>query len=149
MLPDLAINSLFLTSFQIQNKDYVEAIERMFRDESILSTLNLPQSIITDGLLKLSVQQLKCTVLNMNFFDKLVDSEIITETDYIRGCYEEETDGIVLVHDKLRLMCTKDNLKERGEIYDDIILPNDLNEFIFHLLKLEVQNVNMKTTCIP
>ena len=51
------------------------------------------------------------------------------ENGYIRGCHEEEIEGI-WVQDKLRLMCAKDNIGE----YE--MKEEDRGEFIFHLMKL-------------
>lgn len=79
--------------------------------------------------IKVNVIPLSCSVLNMHFFDKLIDAGVISDTGYILGCYEEEIDGI-LVQDKLRLMCAKDNNGEHN------LPPCHRKEFIFHLLKL-------------
>ncbi len=80
----------------------------------------------------LTIRQISCTVLDTKFFDKLVDVGLVSDNDsgYIRGCYDEEIDGI-FVQDRLRRMCAKDN---EGSEY--ILDDQDRNEFIFHLLKL-------------
>ena len=126
MLPDLTLKS-FRASSQMQKKDESEVVKKMFTDATVLSSIGLSES---DGdAVEVTVRPLSCTVLNLKFFDKLIDADIISSTGYIRGCYEEEINGI-LVQDKLRLMCSKDN---NGEY---TLNARDRNEFIFHLLKL-------------
>lgn len=127
LLPDLILKSFRATS-QLQKKEESAAIEKMFTDVNVLSSIGLSKP--PDGhAVEVKVKPLSCTVLNMKFFDKLIDADIVSDTGYIRGCYEEEIDGI-LVQDKLRLMCSKDNIGEYT------LGSRDRNEFIFHLLKL-------------
>lgn len=117
----------FKTLKRFQSNDEQKVIKRMFKDETVQASLGLSGN----HDIKVKLLPLSCSILSMSFFDKLVDLEIISdiESGYIRGCYEEEIDGI-LVQDKLRLMCANDNL---GEYEMD---QEDRDEFIFHLMKL-------------
>lgn len=68
-------------------------------------------------------------VLMVNFYYD-TPSDIITETGYIRGCFEEDFHGI-LVQDKLREMLLNPH-SENSQVFSDSLK----NEFLFHLLKL-------------
>ncbi len=126
LLPDFIVKS-YRASCSIQKEEEVQAIEKMFTDKTFLSSLELSE--YDTEAIKINAIPLSCSVLNMNFFDKLIDAGMISDTGYVLGCYEEEIDGI-LVQDKLRLMCAKDNNGEHN-------LPLcHRREFIFHLLKL-------------
>ena len=111
----------------------------MFTDMTVLTSIGLTESY--NGLELDDIKPLSCTVLNMNFFNKLNDLQLLSDDahsgGYLRGCYGEEIDGI-LVQDKLRQMCAKDNMgsKEGQEENNNILSNQDRKEFIFHLLKL-------------
>lgn len=127
MLPDLLVKS-FHVSCKIQKNDEVQALKRMFSDKNVLLSIGLPHDDC-DYIDQGALESISCKVLSMSFFQNLVDAGLVSDTGYIRGCYDEEVDGI-LVQDELRLMCAKDN---EGEYK----LPSrDRREFIFHLLKL-------------
>ncbi len=117
----------FKSSKRFQSRDDQEVIKQIFNSKTVQASLG----ISVDQDIKVKLLPLSCSILSMSFFDKLVDLEIISdmESGYIRGCYEEEIDGI-WVQDKLRLMCAKDNMGE----YE--MREEDRGEFIFHLMKL-------------
>jgi hypothetical protein len=102
-------------------------------DTTVRSSIGLTDPNISP---EIAIDSLSCTILNMSFFDKLNDIGVVSDSNsgYIRGCYDEEIDGIV-VQDKLRRMCAKDN---EGTVEEDeaVLSEKDRNEFIFHLLKL-------------
>jgi hypothetical protein len=64
-------------------------IETLLESPEIMKALNLPSKIEE---VKLDV--LKCTVLNTDFFDVLKNNRIVTENGTVRGCMDEEYDGI-------------------------------------------------------
>ena len=68
-------------------------------DPAVCSALGVSPPEDTSDL---SVEAISCTVLNMNFFDALVEGdEVVTSTDMVRACMDETFDGIT-VQDKVR-----------------------------------------------
>jgi len=80
-----------------------------------------------------SVEALSCTVLNMNFFDALMEGdEVVTSTDMVRACMDETFDGLT-IQDKLREMLVNPD-SENCCIYTEA----QKKEYIYHVLKLVV-----------
>jgi len=77
------------------------------------------------------VDPLATTILNMGFFDVLqADNEIVTDHGLVRGCMDEQIEGIT-VQDKLREMLINPDSENAG-----VFKENEKNELIYHLLKL-------------
>jgi len=106
-----------------------EIIKGLLTDSGVRNALNLPA---TCEDLELTLEPLSTTVMNMSFFDKLkLDSEIITEEGgMVRGCMDEEFDGLN-VQDKLREMLLNPE-SENSDLFSEA----EKNEFLFHILKL-------------
>lgn len=66
----------------------------------------------------------------MEFFDKLVDSDLIGPDGSIRGCFDESFHGI-MVSDRLREML----LNEESEA-KDLFAEEEKSEFIFELFRI-------------
>ncbi|GMI01784.1 hypothetical protein TrVE_jg7205 [Triparma verrucosa] len=87
---------------------------------------------------EIKIDSLSSTVLNMNFFDVLMqDDEVVTSTDMVRACMDETFDGVT-IQDKLREMLVNSD-SENGCIFTEA----QKNEFIYHMLKLVVVGGSM------
>jgi hypothetical protein len=132
LLPDLKVHK-FKPSQRLRSETLVEQVRSLITDPSVCATLGCPAVPSAEEGAEISVDELKCTVLNMNFFDALKhDNEIVTETDVVRGCMDETFEGIT-VQDKLREMLINPD-SENGCVYSEA----QKSELIYHLLKLVV-----------
>mmetsp|Transcript_4704 Transcript_4704/g.6462 ORF Transcript_4704/g.6462 Transcript_4704/m.6462 type:complete len:252 (-) Transcript_4704:62-817(-) len=80
---------------------------------------------------QLDWQKLKCTVLNMEFFDRLHEGTIATEAGTVRMCMDEDIEGKV-VSDLLREMLANPT-SENTELFSK---EEEQQEFIFQLFKM-------------
>ncbi|CAM9374116.1 unnamed protein product [Choristocarpus tenellus] len=75
-------------------------------------------------------ERLSCTIVSMAFFDCLKSkADIVTETGYIRGCYEETINGLT-TSDKLRELLANPE-SEHADVFTD----PQKGELIYHLFK--------------
>ena len=73
---------------------------------------------------------LSTSIMSMDFFDRINDSDIATSSGSIRGCFDEVFDGIT-VGDKLReFLLNQDSENEA------LFSKDERNQLIFQLLKL-------------
>lgn len=76
--------------------------------------------------------RLPATILNMDFFDRLQSADIVTESGYIRKCYDAMIDGVTvgdLLHDML--------LNEESD-HSDVYTEAEKSEFLYNLFKTVV-----------
>jgi Domain of unknown function (DUF4498) len=73
---------------------------------------------------------LSTSVMTMEFFDRLLVSDILASSGYIRGCFDEIYDGIT-VSDKLRDFLINEQ-SDSAAMYD----VEDRKQFIFAIFKL-------------
>lgn len=76
----------------------------------------------------IEIEEVPCTVLSMEFFDKIYECGIILEDGTIRKCFEEYIDGII-VADELR------NLLVVEESDNYAVFDAEREEFLFRLFK--------------
>ncbi|CAM9471606.1 unnamed protein product [Chrysoparadoxa australica] len=84
-------------------------------------------------------KELKCTQLSMKFFKPMTDRGIVTETGYIRGCFDEDIHGIT-VQDKLRtaLATPPDEREEEG-----VFSAEEEDELLYQVFKALVVGGSM------
>ncbi len=78
---------------------------------------------------KVNVEDVACTQLSVEIFDKFTDKNIVREGGQIRKCLDEYYENVV-ISDELRKVL----LLEESENYD-IYSDKERNEFIFRLFK--------------
>jgi len=105
-----------------------------FKSAEVMKVLGITGSLESNennnSINNIKYEQLSTTVMSMEFFDRLYDD--VCPNGYIRGCFEETYDGII-VQDKLReLMLNPDS--ENSCLFND----KDRNQYIYNLFKLLV-----------
>lgn len=85
----------------------------------------------TDSNTQLSIEleAIPCTILSMDFFDRIYENNITLPDGTIRKCFEEYVDDIV-VADELRNML----LIEDSDKYT-LYLENERDEFLFRMFR--------------
>mmetsp|Transcript_29740 Transcript_29740/g.43894 ORF Transcript_29740/g.43894 Transcript_29740/m.43894 type:complete len:280 (-) Transcript_29740:1603-2442(-) len=128
---------LIVRRFRINNsfgkREEKLVLRDFLKDESVLSSLGCPSNMSKtkgDNGDDILMQPLSCQVMNMKFFEPLYQSGIISDTEYIRGCFDIDIDGITM-QDKLReLLANPDSDNAHAFSVED------RNEFLFHILCL-------------
>uniref|UniRef100_A0A1B6JYI8 Cilia- and flagella-associated protein 300 n=1 Tax=Homalodisca liturata TaxID=320908 RepID=A0A1B6JYI8_9HEMI len=102
----------FNQPFQTHRKE--EFVQSFFTDTLVYTTLVYNQSVIGRKVCQVSFETIPCTILSMEFFDRLMDpgNGVIRSDKSIIQCAEEEVDGFY-VEDNLRNVI----LNEGSEFY--------------------------------
>lgn len=108
--------------------DYEIMLRKFFQQADCLAAVGvtgLPSSptVVDSNLLSTSI-------MSMDFFDRINDSNIATSSGSIRGCFDEVYDGIT-VGDKLREFLLNQDSENEALFNKD-----EKNQLIFRLLKL-------------
>ncbi|BET03062.1 chromosome 11 open reading frame 70 [Nesidiocoris tenuis] len=113
--------------------DFAEAF---LRDPSVLRSLEVfsesAQSWVPVGVPaeKVQISHVPCTVVSMNFFDKIKNEENgLVRGGYLTECLDEYVDGMLL-QENLRQMLVLDEHKSA-----DLYTPAEKQQFIFRLFK--------------
>jgi hypothetical protein len=110
------------------SSEYERVLKDFFNSSNcpaILGVMGIPTSPFT-----LDKDHLSTSVLSMDFFDRLTDSDIVTTSGSIRGCFEEQYDGIS-VGDKLREFLLNED-SENASLYSE----EERKQFIFAIFKI-------------
>ncbi|XP_075235495.1 cilia- and flagella-associated protein 300-like [Lycorma delicatula] len=90
-----------------QKQEFAEAF---FKDSNVLSTLKKPNDgsnliPVDEPLTNVKVESIPCTVLSLEFFDRILDDNNIIrgQSGDIIHCLEEEYDDYFIIGDKLRV----------------------------------------------
>ncbi len=110
-----------------------EVVSELIQNPVVVEKLGLPASPEKDerDARKVDIIPLQCSAITMNFLEYLIESDFITDDGHMRGCMDEDIDGIV-VQDKLRKFLTNADMSNAS------ILHNVTDEFLFHLLRIVV-----------
>ncbi|XP_071034540.1 cilia- and flagella-associated protein 300 [Parasteatoda tepidariorum] len=117
---------------EVEEMDTYSFIQCFFLSPVVRESLNcssLPEDFSKDNSMKIDVKALPCTVLSMDFFDKIFKANIAISDGTIRKSYEEYVDGITIA-DELRSML----LLQESEHYC-LYSEEERNEFIFRIFK--------------
>ena len=76
------------------------------------------------------MEQLNTSIMSMDFFDRFLDSDLATSSGNIRGCFDEQFDGIT-VGDKLREFLLNED-SENASMYSQ----EEKNQLIFAIFKI-------------
>lgn len=101
-------------------------------DLTVLSTLQCMSSSggwspLVSKVRKVLVEEIPCTVLSMEFFDRLKEYNIVRESGHICKCFDEFYEGIT-ISDELRKMILLED-SDNFECYND----DERAEFLFRL----------------
>lgn len=110
-----------------------EVVSELIQNPMVVEKLGLPTSPVNDGedAHNVDIFQLRCSAITMNFLEYLIECDLITDDGHMRGCMDEDIDGIV-VQDKLRKYLAHADVSNSS-------IPNDvIEEFLFHLLRIVV-----------
>jgi hypothetical protein len=110
------------------SSEYERVLKDFFNSNNcsaILGIMGIPTSPFT-----LDKEHLSTSVLSMDFFDRLTDSNIVTTSGSIRGCFDEQYDGIS-VGDKLREFLLNED-SENASLYSE----EERKQFIFAIFKI-------------
>lgn len=116
-------------SFRLQTTTEVKRfLIDLFNTSDLKKCFNIPDKCCASDV---EYTKLTTTVLNMNFFDKLVEHNIVVESyGYIKKCMDEDFKG-VLVSDKLREMFVNPD-SENAYVFKE----EEKKEFIYRLLQV-------------
>ena len=116
-------------SFRLQTPTEIKRfLMDLFNTSELKSCYNIPDKCRASDV---EYTKLTTTVLNMNFFDKLVEHNIVVESyGYIKKCMDEDFKG-VLVSDKLREMFANPD-SENAYVFKN----EEKKEFIYQLLQV-------------
>lgn len=106
--------------------------QNLFQCGEVLQALNCPTFLEPEAnhetLTTIETEEVPCSVLSMEFFDKIYDCGIALEDGTIRKCLEEYI-GDMVVADELRNMLVVEE-SDNYAAFDE-----ERDEFIFRLLK--------------
>ncbi|GAB5358389.1 hypothetical protein AAMO2058_000453000 [Amorphochlora amoebiformis] len=91
-----------------------------------------PTQTLEGKLRRVIFQELKTTVTNMSFFDRIKDEGLVTSSNKIRGCFDEIMDDVTC--NTLLRKALFDENDEHYEIFSD----SERSELIFKLFRLLV-----------
>ena len=74
---------------------------------------------------------LHTSVMSMTFFGKLKDAGVVTESGNIRGCFDEQFDGIT-IGDKLREMLVNEEDSDNAHVFTS----DEKKQFIYAIFKI-------------
>lgn len=105
-------------------------LKEFFQDEKVLSSIEKQEKngvwkSLCIKATKVDVQDVDCTQLSVEIFDKFTESNIVRESGAIKKCLDEYYESII-ISDELR----KCLLLEESDNYD-IYSDKERNEFIF------------------
>lgn len=122
----------FDKQFHLGKKE--QFILELFQDDKIISTLEKQGkggswSALGVKATKVNVEDVACTQLSVEIFDKLTDKNIVRESGHIRKCLDEYYEQIVISDELRKVLLLEES--DNYEIYSD----QERNEFIFRLFK--------------
>ena len=109
-------------------QEYDRILSEFFTRSEALSLLGIHGTTTTP--VKIDMELMNTSVMSMDFFDRLKESGIVSESGTIRGCFEETFDGIS-VGDKLREMLVNED-SENAYLFNT----EDKKQFIYALFKI-------------
>lgn len=109
------------------SSEYERVLKDFFNSNcpAILGITGIPTTPFT-----LDQDNFNTSVMSMDFFDRLTDSAIVTTSGSIRGCFDEQYDGIS-VGDKLREFLLNED-SENASLYAE----EERKQFIFAIFKI-------------
>ncbi|GBM48892.1 Uncharacterized protein C11orf70 [Araneus ventricosus] len=118
----------FQDTYDTANKD--QLFKDLFHSEVILKDLGYQSWINSkDEKTRIEIEDVPCTILSTEFFDRIYENEIVLHDGTIRKCFEEYMDDIVIA-DELRNML----LVEESENYP-LYTEKERAEFLFLIFK--------------
>lgn len=81
---------------------------------------------------ELKVEPLQCSLTSMNFFDRLIDNDIVKESGSISKCFDEMYEGILISDELRKMLLDEDSIN--FECYSD----EERSELLFKLFKMFV-----------
>lgn len=104
-----------------------------FQDQLVLSTLKKLEkgtwSAIGSIAKKVNVEDVDCSLLSVDIFDRLFEKNIVRESGHIRGCFDEYFEDIQISDELRKLLLIEES--DNYEIYSQI----ERNQFLFRLFK--------------
>jgi hypothetical protein len=108
--------------------EYDRVLHDFFTRPDAMAVLGVPGHATTP--VTVDKELLHTSIMSMTFFDKLKDVGIVTESGNIRGCFDEQFDGIT-VGDKLREMLVNED-SENAYVFTS----DEKKQFIYAVFKL-------------
>jgi Domain of unknown function (DUF4498) len=108
--------------------EYDRLLKEFFCRNDCLAAVNIFGTASSPTMIDFDV--LNTSIMSMEFFDRLLDSDLVTSSGNIRGCFDEVFDGIT-VGDKLREFLLNED-SENAALFSI----TDRNQFIFSIFKL-------------
>ena len=108
--------------------EYERLLKDFFCRNDCLAAINIFGTPSAPTVIDFDV--LDTSIMSMEFFDRMLDSNLVTSTGNIRGCFDEVFDGIT-VGDKLREFLLNEDSENAG-----LFSSTDRNQFIFSIFKV-------------
>lgn len=108
--------------------EYERLLKDFFNRNDCLAAMNIFGTASSPTLINFDV--LDTSIMSMDFFDRIMDSDLVSSSGNIRGCFDEVFDGIT-VGDKLREFLLNEDSENAG-----LFGAADRNQFIFSIFKL-------------
>lgn len=127
--------SLIVEKFRFSGQfqwDISSEYERLLRDffnrSDCLAAAGITGSALSPSTMQIDL--LNTSVMSMDFFDRLIDSDLVSSSGNIRGCFDEQFDGIT-VGDKLREFLMNED-SENTSLYNE----DEKKQLIFAVFKI-------------
>ena len=108
--------------------EYERLLNDFFNRSDCLNILGITGSPEIPTTMK--IELLKTSIMSMDFFDRLTDSDLMTSAGNIRGCFDEIFDGIT-VGDKLREFLLNEE-SENASLYSQ----DEKKQLIFAIFRM-------------
>lgn len=118
-----------------------ELVSQLLLNSEVREKLSIPSCPDGQEAPSVEIVQLRCSVTSMNFFQHFVDNDLVSEDGNLRGCMDEDIDGIT-IQDKLRKFLADPNSNLAPSTMPD----SEKEEFLFHILRLLVVGGSMCQT---
>lgn len=109
--------------------NYDKLIHDFFKCPSVLNIIGA-SSLPSSELFDFDSEELSTKVLSTDFFDRLIDENVVSPMGHIRGCLDETYDGITVGDELRELLINPESLK--AHVFGE----DDRKEFIFIIFKL-------------
>ena len=108
--------------------EYERLLKDFFNRPDCLAAAGITGSPLVPQTMQIDL--LNTSVMSMDFFDRLLDSDLATSTGNIRGCFDEQYDGMT-VGDKLREFLLNED-SENASLYNQ----DEKRQLIFSFFKI-------------
>lgn len=118
-----------------QDYDKEHFVRDFFDDQAVKDTLQVASTTNTWRPIgdlqptKADIEIIKCSVTNMEFFDRIYQEGLVRQSGSICKCYDEQIEDF-LISDELRKMV----LSDESDFFD-LFTENERQEFIFQIFK--------------